>query len=114
MLAVLFAVAWLACPMVEPMPVGDVHYPLWQLPIDLATVGTIVVAVGALWRGSPRAPRYGIAAGVMMAVMTMVCPLAGHTPTGWWTWVQTAMSLFVLLTSAALPRLRLLPGRLPR
>ncbi|WP_147251533.1 hypothetical protein [Blastococcus sp. TBT05-19] len=104
-LAVVFAVAWLTCPMVEPMPVGDVHYPLWQLPIDLATLATIVGAVATLWRGSPRAPHHGIAAGVMMAVMTMVCPLAGHGPTGWWTWVQAAMSLFVILTSVALVRI---------
>jgi hypothetical protein len=103
LLAVAFAVAWLACPLIEPMPAGDESaYPLWQLPIDLAAVGTIVAAVGALWRGSRLAPRLGIAAGVMMAVETIVCPYAGHTPIGWWTWVQAGLSLFVLFTSAAL------------
>jgi hypothetical protein len=102
-LAVSFAVAWLACPLIEPMPTGHVPaYPLWQLPIDVAAIGTIILAVGALWRGSPRAPRLGIAAGVMMAVETIVCPYAGHTPIGWWTWVQAGLSLFVLFTSAAL------------
>lgn len=101
-LAIAFAVAWLVCPVVEPMPADDMAYPLWQLPLDLGTVGSIVLAVGALWRGSRHAPRLGIAAGVFMAVMTMVCPLAGHGPVGWWTWVQAAMSLFVLLGSAAL------------
>ncbi|TFV66783.1 UNVERIFIED_ORG: hypothetical protein E4P37_05475 [Bacillus sp. AZ43] len=104
-LAVVFAVAWLACPLVEPLPSGDVHYPLWQLPIELAAFGAIVVAVVALWRGSRHAARLGMAAGIGMAVMTMVCPLAGHTPVGWWTWVQAGLSLFVLFTSAALPRL---------
>ncbi len=85
------------------MPTGHVPaYPLWQLPIDVAAIGTIILAVGALWRGSPRAPRLGIAAGVMMAVETIVCPYAGHTPIGWWTWVQAGLSLFVLFTSAAL------------
>ena len=32
----------------------------------------------------------------MMAVETIVCPFAGHTPVGWWTWVQTGLSLSVL------------------
>ncbi|WP_346623155.1 hypothetical protein [Blastococcus montanus] len=107
-LAVVFAVAWLTCPLVEPLPTGDVHYPLWQLPVDIGTVVSIVLAVAALWRGSRHSARLGLVAGGFMAVMTMVCPLAGHTPVGWWTWVQTGMSLFVLLTSAALPRL--VPG----
>ena len=101
-LAVAFAVAWLLCPVVEPLPEHEMAYPLWQLPLDLGTIGSIGLAVVALWRGSRHAPRLGIAAGVFMAVMTMVCPLAGHNPVGWWTWVQAAMSLFVLLTSAAL------------
>jgi hypothetical protein len=101
-LAIAFAVAWLLCPAVEPLPEHEMAYPLWQLPLDLGTVGSIVLAVTALWRGSRHAPRLGIAAGVFMAVMTMVCPLAGHGPVGWWTWVQAAMSLFVLLTSATL------------
>ncbi len=34
------------------------------------------------------------------------CPLAGHTPVGRWTWVQTAMSLFVMAVGVALHRLR--------
>ena len=101
-LAIAFAVAWVLCPAVEPLPEHEMAYPLWQLPLDLGTVGSIVLAVVALWRGSRHAPRLGIAAGVFMAVMTMVCPLAGHGPVGWWTWVQAAMSLFVLLTSTAL------------
>ncbi len=108
LLATAFAVAWLACPLIEPVPTGhEAAYPLWQLPIDLAAVGTIVVAVGALWRGSRHAPRLGIAAGVLMAVETIVCPYAGHTPFGWWTWVQAGLSLYVLLTSAALQARRL-------
>jgi hypothetical protein len=101
-LAIAFAAAWLLCPVVEPLPEHEMAYPLWQLPLDLGTVGSIVLAVVALWRGSRHAPRLGIAAGVFMAVMTMICPLAGHGPVGWWTWVQASMSLFVLLTSAAL------------
>ena len=72
----------------------------------LATVGTIVAAVIALWRGSRNSARLGLAAGVFMAVMTMVCPFAGHTPVGWWTWVQTGLSLSVMATSAALLRFR--------
>lgn len=110
LLAVAFAAAWIACPAIEPLPADDVHYPLWQLPIDIAAIGTIVVAVRALWRGSRRAAQLGVAAGVMMAVETIVCPFAGHTPVGWWTWVQAGLSLFVLFTSAALMAR---PPRLP-
>ncbi|TFV50278.1 hypothetical protein [Blastococcus sp. TF02A-35] len=103
-LAVAFALAWIACPAVEPMPTGEVHYALWQLPIDLAAVGSIVAAVVALWRGSRYAARLGLVAGALMAVMTIICPLAGHTPVGWWTWVQAGLSLFVMASSAALHR----------
>jgi hypothetical protein len=88
--------------MVEPMPDDDVHFPLWQLPIEIGTVGSMVAAVIALWRGSRHAPRLALVAGAFMAVMTMVCPLAGHTPVGWWTWVQAGMSLAVMATSVAL------------
>jgi hypothetical protein len=103
LLGIAFALAWLAAPAVEPMPTDpETEYPLWQLPIDVAAVVTIVAAVAALWRGSRHAARLGIAAGVLMAVETIVCPLAGHTPVGWWTWAQTGLSLFVLLSSAAL------------
>lgn len=94
--------AWILCPAVEPMPADDVAYPVWQLLVDLAAVGTIVAAVTLLWRGSRHAPMLGIAAGVLMAVETIICPLAGHTPPGWWTWVQASLSLAVLFTSAAL------------
>ena len=111
LLAIGFAVAWILCPAVEPMPTHDVDYPLWQLPIELAALGTIVVAVAALWRGSRNAARHGMAAGVLMAVMTMVCPFAGHTPVGWWTWVQAGLSLAVMATSVVLHRYRPLPGR---
>ena len=31
-----------------------------------------------------------------------MCPLAGHTTVGWWTWAQTGLSLFVLATSTVL------------
>ncbi len=102
LLAAAFGIAWLLCPVVEPLPSVDVHYPLWQLPIELAAVASIVAAVVVLWRGGRNGPRLGVAAGVLMAVMTVICPLAGHTPVGWWTWVQTGLSLFVLGTSAAL------------
>jgi hypothetical protein len=106
LLAGAFAVAWILCPAVEPMPAHDVEYPLWQLPIELATLATIVAAVIALWRGHRNSAHVGMAAGVFMAIMTMVCPLAGHTPVGWWTWLQTGLSLFVMATSAVLLRLR--------
>jgi hypothetical protein len=96
-------VSWILCPAVEPIPDGSfAHYPLWQLPIDLAALATIVAAVTALWRGSRHSARLGTAAGVLMAVETIVCPLAGHSPLGWWTWAQTGLSLFVLCTSVAL------------
>jgi hypothetical protein len=106
LLAIAFAVAWLLCPIIEPLPPHDMEYPLWQLPIELATLGTIVAAVVALWRGTRNSARFGMAAGVLMAVMTMVCPLAGHTLVGWWTWVQTGLSLAVMATSAVLHRYR--------
>ncbi|SOE02729.1 hypothetical protein [Blastococcus haudaquaticus] len=106
LLAIGFALAWILCPAIEPMPTHHVDYPLWQLPIELAALGTIVAAVVALWRGNRNSARYGLAAGALMAVMTMVCPLAGHTPVGWWTWVQTGLSLAVMATSAVLHRYR--------
>ena len=102
LLAAAFGFAWFLCPAIEPMPSGDVHYPLWQLPIDLAALASIIAAVVVLWRGGRNGPRLGVAAGVLMAVETVVCVLAGHTAVGWWTWVQTGLSLFVLGTSAAL------------
>lgn len=37
-----------------------------------------------------------------MASETITCPLAGHTPVGWWTWLQAALSLAVLLTGTLL------------
>jgi hypothetical protein len=102
LLAAAFGIAWILCPAVEPMPSGHVpDYPLWQLPIDLAAVASIVAAVVVLWRGGRHGARLGVAAGVLMAVETIICPIAGHTPVGWWTWTQTGLSLFVLCTSAA-------------
>jgi hypothetical protein len=97
-----FALAFILCPTVEPMPEHDLPYPLWQLPIDLAALVSIVAAVVVLWRGGRNGARWGVAAGVLMAVLTAICPWAGHTPIGWWTWVQVAMSLFVMGTSAGL------------
>ena len=105
-LAGALALAWLLCPVIEPMPSHDVDYPLWQLPIELAAVGSIVAAVVALWRGSRHSARLTLAAGALMAVMTMICPLAGHTPVGWWTWVQTGLSLGVIAVGVALHRVR--------
>jgi hypothetical protein len=102
-IACAFLIAWILCPAVEPMPDGSFeHYPMWQLPIDGAALATIIAAVTALWRGSRHSARLGVAAGVLMAVETIVCPLAGHSPLGWWTWAQTGLSLFVLCTSVAL------------
>jgi hypothetical protein len=90
------------CPAVEPMPTHDMPYPLWQLPFDLGTLVSIVVAVVAMWRGVRNSARLGAIAGIFMALETIICPLAGHTPVGWWTWTQAALSLFVMGTSAAL------------
>ncbi|MGY1813239.1 hypothetical protein, partial [Blastococcus sp. SYSU D00820] len=109
--AAAFALAWLVCPAVEPMPHHDAVYPLWQLPVDVAAVGTIVGAVAALWRGSRHSAPLAVAAGCLMAVETILCPLAGHTPVGWWTWVQTAMSLAVMAAGTALYRLRPVSSR---
>jgi hypothetical protein len=101
--AAAFGIAWILCPVVEPMPTGHTpDYPLWQLPIDLAAVAAIIAAVVVLWRGGRQGARLGAAAGVLMAVETIICSIAGHTPVGWWTWTQTGLSLFVLGTSAAL------------
>src|SRR4051812_28455195 len=98
-----FAVAWILCPTIEPLPSGPLpDYPLWQLPIDLATVASIVVAVVALWRGGRLGALLGAVAGTFMLLETAMCPIAGHTTVGWWTWAQTLLSLFVLGTSAAL------------
>jgi hypothetical protein len=102
LLAAAFGIAWLLCPTLEPMPEHVPDYPLWQLPIDVAAVVSIVVAVVVLWRGGRNGALLGAAAGALMAVETMICPIAGHTPVGWWTWTQTGLSLFVLGTSAAL------------
>ena len=102
LLAASFGIAWILCPSVEPMPSGSMHYPLWQLPIDLAAVVSIVAAVVVLWRGGRHGARLVAVAGALMAVETMICPLAGHTPVGWWTWVQTGLSLYVLGAGAVL------------
>ena len=56
----------------------------------------------ALWRGSRRAGALGVGAGVLMAVETVICPGIGHHLMGPFLWVQAGLSLFVLLTSAAL------------
>ncbi len=106
-----FALAWILCPSIEPMPSGPMpDYPMWQLPIDLATVGSIVAAVVVLWRGGRSGPRLGLVAGAFMLLETALCPIAGHTTVGWWTWTQTGLSLFVLATSAVLMARRGAPG----
>jgi hypothetical protein len=98
-----FAVAWILCPTIEPMPSGPMpDYPLWQLPIDLATLGSIIAAVVVLWRGGRHGSLLGFAAGAFMLLETIMCPIAGHTDVGWWTWTQTGLSLLVLGISAAL------------
>ena len=101
--AAAFGIAFFLCPAVEPMPAGPTpDYPIWQLPIDVAAFVSIVAAVTVLWRGGANGPRLGVVAGALMAVLTILCPLVGHSSVGWWTWTQTALSLFVLGTSAAL------------
>ena len=103
LLAVAFAAAWITCPIIEPYPDGpEPEYQLWLLPIDLAALATIVAAVVAVWRGSRHAGRLSVAAGVLMAVETVICPGIGHHLMGSFLWVQAGLSLFVLLTSAAL------------
>jgi hypothetical protein len=103
LVAAAFGIAWILCPAVEPMPSGPLpDYPLWQLPIDVAALASIAAAVVVLWRGGRNGARLGAAAGVLMAVETIICPIAGHTTVGWWTWTQAGLSLFVLGTSAAL------------
>jgi hypothetical protein len=97
-----FALAWIVCPLVEPLPSGDLPYPMWQVPVDVATFASIVAAVVVLWRGGRRGALLGAVAGVFMLLETAMCPIAGHTTVGWWTWAQTGLSLFVLGTSAAL------------
>ena len=97
-----FALAWILCPLLEPLPSGDLPYPLWQVPIDLATFGSAVAAVVVLWRGGRRGALLGAVAGALMLLETAMCPIAGHTAVGWWTWAQTGLSLFVLGTSAVL------------
>ena len=103
LLAASFGIAFFLAPAIEPMPAGPMpDYPLWQLPIDLAALAAIVAAVVVLWRGGRHGARLGAVTGVLMAALTIICPLAGHSTVGWWTWVQTGLSLFVLGTSAAL------------
>jgi hypothetical protein len=48
-----------------------------------------------------------------MCLETAPCPGIGHHVMGGFRWVQTALSLFVLLTSAALPGLGLSTRRHP-
>ncbi len=105
-LAVVLAFTWLLCPAVEPLPDHEMPYALWQLPIDLAAVASLVAAVVALWRGTRSAARLVLVAGVLMAVETVVCPLAAHTTVGWWTWVQTVLSLAVMAAGVVLHRVR--------
>ena len=103
LIAASFGIAFVLAPAVEPMPAEPMpDFPLWQLPIELAALAAIVAAVVVLWRGGRNGARLGAAAGVLMAALTIICPLAGHSTVGWWTWVQTGLSLVVLGTSAAL------------
>jgi hypothetical protein len=103
--ATLFAVAFVSCVMVEPLPNGPhPEPPMWTLPIEIAAFAAVVIACVALWRRSSRARVLGLVAGAGMAVGTVVCPGTGHHVVGWYTWVQAGLTLFVLLTSAALPR----------
>jgi hypothetical protein len=100
---VAFAAAWITCPIIEPYPDGpEPEYQLWLLPIDLAALATIVAAVVAVWRGSRHAGRLSVAAGVLMAVETVICPGIGHHLMGPFLWVQTGLSAFVLLSGAVL------------
>ena len=98
-----FGIAFVVATLLEPMSDGPLpDYPLWQLPIDLAALAAIVAAVVVLWRGGRNGARLGAAAGVLMAVLTIICPLAGHSAVGWWTWAQVGLSLYVMGTSAVL------------
>jgi hypothetical protein len=98
-----FALAWILCPTVEPLPDGpSPDYPIVLVPVDIAALVSIVAAVVVLWRGGRNGARLGVIAGVLMAVETVLCPVTGHHVMGWWTWAQAALSLFVLGTSAAL------------
>jgi hypothetical protein len=104
MIALAFAAAWVACVLVEPMPDGPhPDPPLWSLPLDLASLATLVAAVVSLWRGGRRGASWGIAAGTLMAVETVLCPVTGHHMVGPFIYVQAVLSVAVLLTSAALP-----------
>lgn len=103
LVAASFGIAFVVAPALEPIPDGPLpDYPLWQLPIDLAALAAIVAAVVVLWRGGRNGARLGAVAGVLMAVLTIICPLAGHSPVGWWTWAQAVLSLYVMSTSAVL------------
>ena len=103
LIAISFGIAFVVAPLLEPMSSGPLpDYPLWQLPIDLAALAAVVAAVAVLWRGGRNGARLGAATGVLMAVLTIICPLAGHSPVGWWTWAQVGLSLYVMGTSAML------------
>jgi hypothetical protein len=103
LVAAAFAIAFVLCPAVEPLPDGpSPDYPIVLVPIDSAAIVSIVAAVVVLWRGGRNGARLGVAAGVLMSVETVLCPVTGHHVMGWWTWAQAALSLFVLGTSAAL------------
>jgi len=105
LLSVLFAAAWLTCVLVEPMPDGpEPDDGIWTTIGALGTVVSIVVAIVLLWRGHRLARPAGITAGLFMCLATAMCPLSGHHLVGAFLWVQTAMSLFVLIASARLPR----------
>lgn len=98
-----FAVAWVTCPAIEPVPNGPApDYKLWQLPVDVFAVAGIVAAVVALWAAHRWGPRLGVLAGIGMLAETALCPGSGHHVVGWYTWVQAALSVGVLVTSAAL------------
>jgi hypothetical protein len=98
-----YALAWIACPAIEPVPNGpEPSYELWQVPIDLLAIGSIVAACVALWVGSRWGARLGVVAGLGMIAETVTCPGSGHHLVGWYTWVQAALSLAVLASSVAL------------
>jgi hypothetical protein len=114
LLAVLFVAAWVTCVLIEPTPDGpDPEYPLWMLPVDLSSLATLVAAAVLLWRAHRYTAPVGVAAGLLMCLETVLCPGIGHHMIGSFLWVQTALSLFVLFTSAALPRFGLPTRRRP-
>ncbi|HVF04147.1 MAG TPA: hypothetical protein VNA20_04850 [Frankiaceae bacterium] len=111
-LAVALGAAYVACPLVEPLPNGpQPAEPWWLTALGIASIASILAACAAVGTAHRSAGAVTVLAGLGMAAMTLSCPLSGHHVTGWWTSVQWVMTAFVTVVGLALAVFRRRPER---